>query len=70
MFEKYIMIRDSKVLFGQNATSGAWYCKELPANDLKEMDQLMTEANVILNKHNAEKKIKEAKEVKEHRPKF
>jgi len=57
MFEKYIMIRDAKVLFGQN-NQGTWYCKELPADNLKEMDTLINDANTILNKYNKKEERK------------
>lgn len=57
MFEKYIMIRDSKIICGQN-NSGVWYCKELPADNTKEMDNLINEVNAILNKYN-KGKVKE-----------
>lgn len=52
MFEKYIMIKDNKLIFGQYASTGAWYCKELPANTISEADLLMGEATRICNLHN------------------
>ena len=54
MFEKYIVIRDSKIIVGQNASSGAWYCKELPANDPDELERLIADVNSVLNKYNQE----------------
>jgi hypothetical protein len=59
MFEKYIMIRDSKIICGQN-NSGVWYCKELPADNIKELDSLINDVNCILNKYNIEKKKEKA----------
>jgi hypothetical protein len=56
MFEKYITIKDTKVLFGMYPSTGAWYCKDLPADNLKDMDNLIPEAIRILNKYNGVKK--------------
>jgi hypothetical protein len=58
MFEKYIMIKDNKIIVGQNATTGAWICKELPS-DLKELDDMISEVSKILNKHNSRIKKKD-----------
>jgi len=52
MFEKYIMIKDTKIICGQNASSGSWYCKELPAENTQELNLLINEVNTILNKYN------------------
>jgi len=57
MFEKYIMIKDNKIIVGQNASTGAWYCKELPAASTTELDALIGETTRILNKHNQNNKI-------------
>jgi len=57
MFEKYIVINETKIICGQN-NSGIWHCKELPANNPKEMDALINEINTILNKYN-KGKVKE-----------
>ena len=51
MFEKYIVINETKIICGQTA-NGTWYCKELPANSTKEIDILIGEVNSILNKYN------------------
>ena len=51
MFEKYIVVNEAKIICGQTA-SGTWYCKELPANNTKELDPLINEVNTILNKYN------------------
>ena len=59
MFEKYITIKETKIICGQNA-SGIWYCKELPADHTRELDFLIGQVNTILNKYN--KKEKETKE--------
>lgn len=62
MFEKYIMIKDNKIVVGQNATTGAWYCKELPAENTQELDTLINDICGILNKYNKkEKKTKGGK---------
>jgi len=52
MFEKYIVLNEAKIVCGQT-NSGTWYCKELPANSVREMDLLINEVNCILNKYNA-----------------
>ena len=51
MFEKYKIINEEKIICGQTS-SGTWYCKELPANNTKELDHLISEVNSILNKYN------------------
>jgi len=51
MFEKYISIKESKILCGQTS-SGIWYCKELPAETTSELKVLIGEVNVILNTYN------------------
>lgn len=56
MFEKYIMIKETKIVCGQNATTGGWYCKELPADTIKDMDIFIGEISKILNKHNKKEK--------------
>jgi hypothetical protein len=52
MFEKYITIKDTKILVGMYPSTGAWYCKELGADNTKELDALMADVTVVLNKHN------------------
>jgi len=54
MFEKYISIKESKILCGQTS-SGVWYCKELPAETTSELKVLIGEVNEILNKYNGVK---------------
>lgn len=51
MFEKYITIKESKIIAKQTS-SGIWYCSELPADTIKELDQLIGDVNKILNKYN------------------
>ena len=51
MFERYIVINESRILAGQNS-SGIWYCKELPAQTVTELDRLIGEVNSVLNKYN------------------
>ena len=58
MFEKYITIKESKILCGQTS-SGIWYCKELPAETTAELKVLIGEVNTILNKYNGAKTKKE-----------
>ena len=59
MFEKYITIKESKIVCGQTS-SGIWYCKELPADTTAELRRLIGEVNRILNEY----KTKEEKNVK------
>ena len=56
MFEKYLVIKENKILCGQNATTGTWYCKELPADSTQELDNLINDINKILNKYNKKEK--------------
>lgn len=65
MFDKYVVVNDTKILCGQNATTGAWYCKELPAQTIKEADKLIGDMNKILNKHNKGKPVRENKKNRE-----
>ena len=51
MFEKYITIKESKIIAKQTS-SGIWYCSELPADNVKELDALIGEVNQVLNKYN------------------
>lgn len=64
MFEKYITIRESKIVCGQRATDGLWYCKELPADNSNELGELITAVNKVLNKHNCFPRGKKTIEVK------
>jgi len=67
MFEKYIMIKDNKILCGQTS-GGIWYCKELPANDMRELNFLIGETNKILNKYNNEVKVPSTPPQKNKKP--
>ena len=51
MFEKYIMVKENKILCGQTS-QGIWYCKELPADTTAELKILIGEVNTILNNYN------------------
>lgn len=51
MLDKYIQVNEAKIICGQTS-GGVWYCKELPANSTQEMDLLINETNIILNKYN------------------
>lgn len=51
MFEKFISIKESKIIAKQTST-GIWYCSELPADNVKELDALIGEVNKVLNKYN------------------
>lgn len=51
MFEKFISIKESKIIAKQTST-GVWYCSELPADNVKELDALIGEVNKVLNKYN------------------
>ena len=63
MFEKYIMIKDTKIMCGQTS-NGIWYCKELPAENTRELDALIGDINTILNKYNSTQSEKTTKEKK------
>ena len=52
--EKYLILNDSHIIAGQN-NQGVWYCKELPAKDIRELDSLIGEVNRVLNKYNKPK---------------
>jgi len=51
MFEKYIMIKDKQIIAKQTS-NGLWYCSELPANSVEELDLLISKVNNVLNKYN------------------
>ena len=59
MFEKYIMIKDTKIHVKQRS-DGIWLCQDLPADNVADVDRLIGELNIILNKYN----IKEDAKVK------
>lgn len=63
MFEKYISIKESNIVAKQTS-GGVWYCSELPARTTKELDDLISEVNTILNKYNNKDNIKKPKESK------
>jgi len=56
VLDKYIKINDKQIIAGQTA-AGIWYCKELPANTTKELRNLISEINSILNKANKKEEI-------------
>jgi hypothetical protein len=51
MLDRYIKINEAKIVCGQNS-GGVWYCKELPAEDVGELNRLIGEINLILNHYN------------------
>jgi len=51
MFEKYIAIKEASIIAKQTS-GGIWYCSELPAKNVKELDALIGEVNKVLNKYN------------------
>jgi hypothetical protein len=57
MFEKYIMIKDTKIEAKQTST-GIWYCSNLPAENVRELDALIGDVNKVLNKYNKKEKDK------------
>lgn len=61
MFEKYLTIKESKIVAKQTS-SGVWYCSELPADTTQELDLLINDVNRILNKYNNGKQSKSKKE--------
>ena len=62
MLDKYIKINEAMIICGQTS-GGLWYCKELPANDTKELDQLIGEVNKILNKYNSSNETVDKKKI-------
>jgi len=56
MFDRYIKINEKRIIAGQTS-SGMWYCKELIAEDTKELKELIGNVNLILNEYNNEKNI-------------
>lgn len=56
VLDKYIKINEKQIIAGQTA-AGVWYCKELPANTTKELRNLISEINIILNKANEKEEI-------------
>ena len=60
MLDKYITIKDKPITCGQTS-NGIWYCKELPAETVKELDVLIGEINQILNKYNNKQETKKSK---------
>lgn len=65
MLDKYIQVKESKIIAKQTS-SGLWYCSELPAETVKELDALIGEVNRVLNKYN--RKEKTPTRVKEKKP--
>ena len=57
MFDRYIKINEKRITAGQNS-SGSWYCKELIAETTKELKELISEVNQILNEYNQNGKEK------------
>ena len=57
MLDKYIVIHEKLIEVGQYPSTGAWYCKNLPAekHELKEMIQFVIN---ILNDCNNTQKLK------------
>ena len=60
MLDKYIKINESRIICGQTS-SGIWYCKELPAEDTKQLEDLIGKINKILNIANKKTEKKEGK---------
>jgi len=61
LLDKYIQIKDKIIVGGQYPSTGAWYCKDLPANTPKEFKELASEMNNVLNELNKNVKDKEKK---------
>jgi len=53
------MIKDTKIHVKQRS-DGIWLCQDLPADNVADVDRLIGELNIILNKYN----IKEDAKVK------
>jgi hypothetical protein len=54
MLDRYINVNNKKISAGQNS-QGFWFCKEIIAENTKELKELITEINKILNEFNKEK---------------
>lgn len=63
MFEKYITIKENKIICGQTS-SGVWYCKELPVDSIKDLDCSINQVNKVLNKYNKKEKTPTPKKEK------
>jgi hypothetical protein len=61
---KYVRYEPQEFLFGQDARTKEWYCKELRANTIKEADKKMNEANKLCNKYNKTNKSEKEKTVR------
>ena len=48
------MIKDTKIEAKQTST-GIWYCSNLPADNVRELDSLIGDVNQVLNKYNNNK---------------
>jgi len=55
---KYIKINERQIICGQNS-NGIWYCKELPCDQIDQLDSLIGEVNKVMNKYNNGGKEKE-----------
>jgi hypothetical protein len=62
VLDKYISINDNKILVGQYPSTGAWYCKELPAKDSVELKKNIGDVIIVLNYYNNEVKEVDAKQ--------
>jgi len=60
MFEKYISVKDNKIVAKQTA-AGVWYIAELPADTTAELKLLIGECNKILNEYNKKETGKNGK---------
>jgi len=57
MLNKYITIESEKIEARQNA-DGTWVCSKVKVNSVKELDIMIGEVNIVLNKYNNNKKEK------------
>ena len=55
MLNIYNRIVETEFVFGQDARTKEWYCKELRAKTVKEAGTRMGEANRICNQYNKKK---------------
>ena len=56
MLDKYIKINE-KVIESKQTSSGIWYCNKVSAENVKEMDKLISDLNKLYNKYNKKEKV-------------
>lgn len=67
MLDRYIKINE-RVIVSKQTSNGVWYCAELPAETVKEMDALIGEINKVYNKYNKKERVSPTPSSKEKTP--